>query len=80
MKKTKKRINIKKNKKDVVIKDSKKENINKLIKLIGNAVGIGMGVGVIVLLILNELSTDNAIIMLGIGLFCVSLPAIMKRN
>lgn len=76
MKKEKKKLT----KKEIEIKNNKKEKLNKLIKLIGNAVGLAMGIAVIVLLILKELSTNDAIIMLGIGLFCVSLPAIMKRN
>jgi hypothetical protein len=39
-----------------------------------------MGIGVIVLYILKELNTNDAIIMLGIGVLCVSIPAIMKRD
>ena len=39
-----------------------------------------MGIGVIVLYILKELSTNDAIIMLGIGVLSVSIPAIMKKN
>ena len=76
-----KKENIKKSKK-VSKKEinNKKENLNKLIKIICNAVGLAMGIGVIVLYILNELSTNDAIIMLGIGVLCVSIPAIMKRN
>jgi len=78
MKKNKKNVNVKKTKKNIV--DNKKQNLNKLIKLIGNAIGIGMGIGVIVLYILKKLSTNDAIIMLGIGLLSVSLPSIMKKN
>ena len=66
----------KKNKKN----EQKKENINKLLKTIFNSVGLAMGVAVIVLFVLKELSADNAIIMLGIGLFCVAFPSMMKRN
>lgn len=61
-------------------KDNKKQNINKLIKIIGSAVGLTMGINVIVLFVFQKLSTNNAIIMLGIGLFCVSFPTIMKKN
>jgi len=60
--------------------NNKKENLNKLIKIICNAVGLAMGIGVIVLYILKELDTNDAIIMLGIGVLSVSIPAIMKRN
>lgn len=76
-----KKENIKKTKK-VSKKEinSKKEELNKLIKIICNAVGLAMGIGVIVLYILKELNTNDAIIMLGIGVLCVSIPAIMKRD
>ena len=60
--------------------NNKKEELNKLIKVICNAVGLAMGVGVIVLYILKQLNTNDAIIMLGIGVISVSIPAIMKRN
>ena len=75
MKKEKKKLT----KKEIEIKNNKKEKLNKLIKLIGNAVGLAMGVAVIVLFVLKKLDTNDAIIMLGIGLFSVALPAIMKR-
>lgn len=60
--------------------NNKKEKLNNLIKIICNAVGLAMGIGVIVLYILKELDTNDAIIMLGIGVLSVSIPAIMKRN
>lgn len=76
-----KKDNIKKNKK-VIKKEisNKKEKLNNLIKIICNAVGLAMGIGVIVLYILKELDTNDAIVMLGIGVLSVSIPAIMKRN
>ena len=58
----------------------KKEKVNNLIKIICNAVGLAMGIGVIVLYVLKKLDTNDAIIMLGIGILCVSIPAIMKKN
>lgn len=75
MKKQKKKLT----KKEIEIKNNKKENRNKLVKVICNAVGLAMGVAVIVLFILKKLDTNNAIIMLGIGLFSVSFPSLMKR-
>lgn len=75
MKKEKKKLT----KKEIEIKNNKKEKLNKLIKFIGNAVGLAMGVAVIVLFILKKLDTNDAIIMLGIGLFSVSFPSLMKR-
>ena len=59
---------------------SKKEKINNFIKLICNAIGLAMGIAVIVLYILKKLDTNDAIIMLGVGVFAVSLPAIMKTK
>ena len=59
--------------------NNKKEKLRTLIKIICNAVGLAMGIGVIVLYILKKLDTNDAIIMLGIGVISVSIPAIMKR-
>lgn len=69
----------KKNKKQIKEILEKKQKINKFIKLICNAVGLAMGITVITLYILKKLDTNDAIIMLGIGIFSVSLPATMKR-
>lgn len=52
---------------------SKKEDIKTLIGIICNAIGVGMGVAVVVLNVLDELSVKDAITMLGIGLFFVSI-------
>lgn len=52
---------------------SKKEDIKTLIGIICNAMGVGMGVAVVVLNVLDELSVKDAITMLGIGLFFVSI-------
>ena len=68
MKKDKKQIN------------NQKHRLNNIIKIICNSVGLAMGVAVIVLYILKKLDTNDAIIMLGIGVLCVSVPAIMKRD
>ena len=59
---------------------SKREEINKFMKLICNAIGLAMGIGVIVLYILKQLDTNDAIIMLGIGVLSVSVPAIIKNH
>ena len=50
-----------------------KESIKDLIVLVINTLGVAMGIAVIVLNILNEISTKDSLIMLGIGLFCLSL-------
>lgn len=76
-----KKENIKKTKKTSKKEiNNKKEKLNKLIKVICNAVGLAMGIAIIVLYILKKLDTNDAIVMLGIGVLSVSIPAIMKRN
>ena len=55
-----------------------KESIKDLIVLIINTLGVAMGIAVIVLNILNEISTKDSLIMLGIGLFCLSLSNLNK--
>lgn len=55
-----------------------KENIKDLITLIITAIALAMGIAVIVLNILNEISTKDSLIMLGIGLFCLSLSNLNK--
>ena len=55
-----------------------KESIKDLIILIINTLGVAMGIAVIVLNILNEISTKDSLIMLGIGLFCLSLSNLNK--
>ena len=59
---------------------SKKEDINKLIILIFNAIALAMGVAIIVLIILNQIKTKNAILLLGIGLFTISISLLIKNN
>ena len=39
-----------------------------------------MGIAVIVLYLLKKLDTEDAIIILGIGVLSVTIPAIMKRD
>jgi transcriptional regulator with XRE-family HTH domain len=59
---------------------SKKEDINKLVILIFNAIALAMGVAVVVLIILNQIDTKNAILLLGIGLFSISISLLIKNN
>ena len=70
----------KKSKNQIKEQSNKNKKTNKLIKLICNAIGFAMGVAVIVLYMLKKLDTNDAIIMLGVGVISVSLPATMKRN
>ncbi|MCL2564777.1 MAG: hypothetical protein FWE24_03065 [Defluviitaleaceae bacterium] len=50
-----------------------KNKDNKTISSILKAVPLAMGVAVVVLSILNEIETQSAIIMLGIGLACLAI-------
>ena len=59
---------------------SKKEDANKLMILIFNAIALAMGISVAVLIILNQIKTKNAILLLGIGLFSLSISSLIKNN
>ena len=60
-----------------LLKAKKKENSNTkikdLINLIFKAVALAMGIAVVVLNILNQIDIKSSIIMLGIGIACVSI-------
>lgn len=55
-------------------------DINKIIDLILKGVGLAMSIDVVVLSILDELKVRDAIIMLGIGLFCISLFSLRNKE
>lgn len=59
---------------------NKKTDINNIGNLILNGIGLAMGVSVTILNILNELTPQDSIIMLGIGLFCISLNVLNKKE
>lgn len=59
---------------------SKKEELSNLINVICNAVGVGMPVAVIVLSALDKLVVKDAITMLAVGLFALSLSVLSKSN
>ena len=54
-------------------KDYSSVKIKKLIDLIFKAVALAMGIAVIVLNILDQVDIKTSVIMLGIGLFCLSI-------
>ncbi len=56
------------------------KNIKDLVKLIFKALSLAMGVAVVVLSIMNEIDTDTAIMMLGIGATGASAALIMDKN
>ena len=69
------------NKEDNIVNNySKKEDIKHLIPTICRCIAIAMGIAVVVLNVLNELKTKDAVSMLGIGLFCLGLSLISKNN
>jgi len=53
---------------------------SKTISFILKAVPLAMGVAVVVLSILNEIEVHSAVIMLGIGLACLSLGSLDKSE
>jgi len=57
-----------------------KKTNSKTISFILKAVPLAMGVAVIVLSILNEIEVYSAVIMLGIGLACLSLGSLDKSE
>lgn len=58
----------------------KGNNIKGLVKLIFKAVTLAMGVAVVALSIMNEIDTQTAIMMLGIGVVGSGMALIMDNN
>ncbi|MBQ8860740.1 MAG: hypothetical protein IJ015_05350 [Ruminococcus sp.] len=58
----------------------KGNNIKGLVKLIFKAVTLAMGVAVVALSIMNEIDTQTAIMMLGIGVVGSGMALIMDKN
>jgi hypothetical protein len=52
----------------------------KLITIICNGIGMAMGIAVVVLNILGEVEPNNAISMLGIGLFSIGLSMFVNKE
>lgn len=61
-------------------KGSEKKDITPLVHLIMKAVALAMGVVVVVLSILKELDVDSGLGMLGIGLACLAITSLAKRD
>jgi len=49
------------------------KSINKMISVVGRAVGLAMSVAVLVLHTLNTATLDTLVILLGIGMFALAL-------
>lgn len=56
------------------------KNITKFIRLIFKAVSLAMGVAVIALLIMNKIDTQNALMLLGIGVTGSGVAHLMDRG
>lgn len=54
------------------------EKFTDIIKLIFKAVALAMGVGVVVLMIMDAISAENAILLLGVGLACAGIERLIK--
>lgn len=51
-----------------------------MIKLICKAVSLAMGVAVAVLAVMNSITANNAVLLLGIGLACVGIGSFIKTD
>lgn len=60
--------------------DETKKDIMPMIHLIMKAIALAMGVGVIVLSIIKELDVNSGMGMLGIGLACLAITSLTKKD
>ena len=60
--------------------DTTKKNISEMVTLALKSVSLAMGIAVVVLSRLNEIESDNAIYMLGIGLACLSIAQFPSKK
>ncbi len=56
------------------------KNISEVVTLALKGVSLAMGIAVVVLSFLNEIESDNAICMLGIGLACLPIAQFMSKK
>ncbi len=54
-------------------------DMKKIISTVLSAIPIGVGVGVVVLSVLKELKTQDAIVMLGIGIACAGISLLNNK-
>ena len=57
-----------------------KMDMNAMAHLILKAVALAMGIGVAVLSVLNQIDVHSEFGMLGIGLACLAMDSIMKKE
>lgn len=58
----------------------KKMDMNAMAHLILKAVALAMGIGVAVLSVLNQIDIRSEFVMLGIGLACLAMDSIIKKE
>ena len=60
--------------------DETKKDVTPMIHMIMKAIALAMGVGVVVLSILKELDVNSGMGMLGIGLACIAITSLAKKD
>ena len=60
--------------------DEGKKNFSPLINLILKGIALAMGIAVVVLSILGEIDTNSGFCMLGIGLACLAVISLAKKD
>ena len=60
--------------------DEAKKDITPMVHMILKAIALAMGVGVVVLSILKQLDVHSGMGMLGIGLACLAIISLAKKN
>ena len=60
--------------------DETKKDITPMVHMILKAIALAMGVGVVVLSILKQLDVHSGMGMLGIGLACLAIISLAKKN
>ena len=60
--------------------DEAKKDVTSMIHMIMKAIALAMGVGVVVLSILKKLDVNSGMGMLGIGLACLAITSLAKKD
>ena len=60
--------------------DEAKKDVTSIINMIMKAIALAMGVGVVVLSILKEIDVNSGMGMLGIGLACLAITSLAKKD
>ena len=60
--------------------DEAKKDVTSIINMIMKAIALAMGVGVVVLSILKEIDVNSGMGMLGIGLACLAITSLTKKD